>query len=833
MVKRFFDLIIALIGSFLLLLFFPFLYLIIRVVCGKPVFVTTKHTGRNGRLFRLYRFNDSLQNGQVKNNSKSSKKKPGSHMLKKSPLISIFSGWPQLWNVLKGDLSLIGPASECPEVTRHYNKTQSKVLTVRPGIIGSYYFREDVYEMNGNGNNHRSQNAYIKKIVPIKLKRELGYVLDSRIIKDILIVVKSLSARLRNKLQSSNDDEIRSRTILVAVDILLVFLSFFLAFLLRFDWNLTLHQYQTFLITLPLVLTLRILVFQGCGMYKSVWKYVGLHELLNIIRATSISSVLVVAALFLLSFSGLPRSVFVIDWVFCIAILGACRLGFRLWYEHVSSENHVKRNVLVMGAGDVGEMLIREMSRGSENGYNVVGIVDDNKGLHGMSVHEVRVLGGRENIPELVKMLRVDEVVIAIANITAKEMKSIVNWCKKASVRHRIVPAVTDLLNGKTRLMKSRRVEVADLFGREPLNLNLSSIKKIISDNTILVTGAGGSIGSELCRQVADNHPKSLILVDKNENYLQDIRTELQFCYNNLLIYSHLADITDKDKQKVLFAEYAPDIVFHAAAQKHVPLAEENPDEAVRTNIYGTRVVANLAAEYNATYFVLISTDKAVNPTSLMGATKRVAELYVQALDGKQKGTKYLTVRFGNVFNSNGSVVPTFMKQISRGGPITITHPDIERFFMSIDEAVQLILQSLTMSDTGRLFHLDMGKSIKIDTLAKELIFHMGYVPDKDIKVIYTGLRPGEKLYEELVNGNESLVKTPHPGIKTLKNNAHCSLSYLDKQIHGLMALLKDFAFEPLIVKINEIVPEYTPDNRSEKVPGYRVSEFARASSQG
>ncbi|MEE9170870.1 MAG: SDR family NAD(P)-dependent oxidoreductase [bacterium] len=810
MVKRSFDLILALIGAVPLLILFPVLFLLTRVIVGKPALISSTCVGRKGRLFYRHRFDDHRRSGSHPAGSRPNQQKQANHKAERSSFIALFAGWPQLLNVIKGDMSLVGPAPESPDVVKNYSEEESTVFDVRPGIIGTYYFREDIQEINRNGNGSLSRRAYVKKILPNKLQRELAYVLDHRTHKDLAIISKTIGSRINNRLRASLDGRIRNYNFLAAIDLFLVFASYFFAYHLRFDWHVTLDQYQTFLTSLPIVLSMRMFVFSHYDMYKSVWKYVGLHELLNIIRASTISSLLVLAIMFLLGVSGQPQSIFIIDWVFCIALIGASRLALRLWYEHMTDVNHFKKNILIMGAGDVGEMLVREMSKSPGNGCDIVGIIDDDESLQGKTVHKVPVLGGKERIPEFVKMLRVDEVVIAMANIDSSEMKSVIRHCKTANVRHRIVPAVNDLLNGKPRLMKSRRVEVADLFGREPLDLDLSGIKRVIQGKSVLVTGAGGSIGSELCRQIAENGPHLLILTDRNENYLQDIRTELQASHEDISLHCHLSDITEEPKQRTIFAKHTPDVVFHAAAQKHVPIAEENPDEAVRTNIYGSKIVANLAAEFAATHFVLISTDKAVNPCSFMGATKRVAELYIQALVSSGSKTKYITVRFGNVFNSNGSVVPTFMKQISRGGPITITHPDIERFFMSIDEAVQLILQSLTLNKSGRIFHLDMGKSIKIDTLAKELIFYMGYVPQKDIQVKYTGLRPGEKLYEELINGHESLVDTNHPRIKALKSKTLHSVTCLDKRISHLMVLAQRFRSSELREKIAEIVPEYT-----------------------
>jgi FlaA1/EpsC-like NDP-sugar epimerase len=701
---------------------------------------------------------------------------------------------------------------EKPEFTKQYNDGQKAVLSVRPGIIGAYYFFENMFELSQAGVDLNLKQKYIEHVLPQKLKRELQYVEDRRIVRDLVIVLKSIRSRLKKVYLSDIKNEIQSYNLFVSLDLILIFFSYFLSYHLRFDWSLSSKDYQTFLISLPIIMAIRVFMFDRHGMYKSIWKYVSVRDLLKIIRATTIGTILIVASLYLLGLTGVPRSVLLIDLVFCIFFIGGFRLIIRVFRENVSFEDKSGKNVLIIGAGDVGEMLLRELDRNPENKYNVVGFVDDNKEKHGLTVHGVRILGGRENIPGLVGLFRVDEVLIAISSIAANEIKSIIKYCRAANVRHRIVPAVNDLLNGGVRLSRSRNIEISDIFGRKPVKLNISAIKNALEGKRIMLTGAGGSIGSELCRQIAEYGPSSLVLVDKNENYLEEIRSELRHSYDGMKIHACLSDITHKEKQRALFSKYIPEIIFHAAAQKHVPLSQENPDEAIWANVYGTKVVADLAAEYLATHFVLISTDKAVNPTSIMGVTKRIAELYVQALD-TEKGTKFFSVRFGNVFNSNGSVVPSFVKQIERGGPIMVMHPDIERYFMSIDEAVQLILQSITMSENGQIFLLDMGKSIKIVDLAEELVYYMGAKPHEDIEIKYIGLRPGEKMYEELINPHESATATPHSNIRALETNVLYTIDRLERHISELLVIANKLEYDDLVKKLKEIVPEYVPSS--------------------
>jgi FlaA1/EpsC-like NDP-sugar epimerase len=524
---------------------------------------------------------------------------------------------------------------------------------------------------------------------------------------------------------------------------------------------------------------------------------------------------LIIATLYVIGIVEHSRSIFFIDWLLCITLIGASRLSLRLLSENSKPEHKFRKNILIIGAGDVGDMALRMLEFDSQDNYHVVGFIDDDYAIQCKTIHGLKVLGSYEDLPELVSIFRVDEVLIAVPKISSEEMKIILKYCKESNVRHRIVPAVNDLLSGSVHLAKFRKVEIADLFGREQVKLNLTAISTLIKGKQVLVTGAGGSIGSELCRHISELQPKCLILVDKNENYLHEIRCELESQFESLSYHCSLCSITNCNKLKMVFFKYRPEIVFHAAANKHVPLSDENPEEAVWNNVFGTKVLANTANEFDVQQFVMISTDKAVNPTSVMGATKRIAERYIQALSQESK-TKYVTVRFGNVLNSNGSVIPIFRKQIEKGGPITITHPDMERFFMSISEAVQLILQTVTIGKTGEIFILEMGKSIRIMDMAIDLISQAGFKPFEDIPIKIIGLRPGEKKYEELVGRDERWVPTSHANIKILKSNHKESFMQIERKLEGLINLKTLDDRECLINKLQELVPEYSPGNNQD-----------------
>jgi len=734
-------------------------------------------------------------------------------MMQKFNRILHFTGidsWPLLFNVLKGDLSLIGPKPEKPEVVKAYTESQRQVLSVRPGIWGPQRNFDEDLKNGDNIDPSNGQEYYRNHVIPERLKEELYYVHSKGLGKDIRVLADLLKQSIHNLIHEQLMKEAKSRNLFFPIDLLFVIFAYLLAYLLRFDWNVPSDQYLILFKSLPIVIICRMGLFYYFGFYKNLWKYLGVRDLLTIIYACTVSSILIITAIFLIGIYSHSRSIFLIDWITCIFFIGGSRLVIRLFNENVSLGNKIRKNVLIIDAGDVGEMLLRMLGVNGKNKYTVVGFIDDNNHKHGMTIHGVKVLGSCEDIPELVPLFRIDEVLIATVQLSSEEMRRILRYCKQAEVRHRIVPAVNDVLSGSVRLSKFRKVDISDLFGRQPVELDLSAIQNFLCGKRVLITGAGGSIGSELCRQIVEYGPDCLIMVDKNENYLHEIRCELDAQVASLRVYCSLSNITNERTQSKIFRTYKPEIVFHAAAHKHVPLSEENPEEAIWNNIVGTKVMASLARKFGVTDFVMVSTDKAVNPTSIMGVTKRCAELVVQAYSQKSN-TKYVTVRFGNVLNSNGSVIPIFLKQIERGGPVTVTHPEVERYFMSISEAVQLILQAVTMGKKGEILFLDMGKSIRIVDLANDLIKDAGMKPGEDIQLKFTGLRPGEKLFEELVGRDEESIPTSHSSIKTLKSNHVMDLASITQHIEDLTVSGHKISHEKLIKKLQKIVPEYTP----------------------
>jgi len=506
-------------------------------------------------------------------------------------------------------------------------------------------------------------------------------------------------------------------------------------------------------------------------------------------------------------------SILLLDIVTTIMLLGGLRMVIRLYHEEYFTESRggLKR-FLIIGAGDAGEALLREIVRMKVEQYDVVGFVDDDEAKQGMSIHSISVLGPLAQLPEICQKQKIDEIAIAMPSATHKELRHVVQVCQGTKIRFRTVPSITDIASGRYRVSQIRDVDIDDLLGREVVQLDLDLIEKFLKDKVILVTGAGGSIGSEMCRQVCNFEPKLLLLVEQAENPLFFIERELNTRFSDVPAESLVCNITDKVRLEQIFAKYHPQVVIHAAAHKHVPLMETNPGEAIRNNVVGTKNIADVADAYGTDDFVMISTDKAVNPTSIMGSSKRVAEIYIQDLNNTSK-THFVTVRFGNVLGSDGSVVPIFNKQIAAGGPVTVTHPEMKRYFMTIPEASQLVLQAATMGQGGEIFVLDMGEPVKIVDLAKELITLSGFRPGEDIEIVFTGTRPGEKLFEELSIKGEDMLPTKHPKIAAWKNIPK-DRQTLRAEIAKLIDIAQIQDYDKIVESIKQLVPEYIGDEK-------------------
>jgi len=612
-------------------------------------------------------------------------------------------------------------------------------------------------------------------------------------------------------------------TILV-IDVALVCVSYLLAYVIRFEGDIPPEQMQLLLLTLPWIVPLKIAVFSWVGLYRGMWRYTSIADLINIITSTVINTGVIALSLVLVRrFEGFSRSVLVLDALLTLVLVGGIRLLIRVYiqrtipasffssaYSPFFNPGHEKRKrLLIVGAGDAAEKMLREILDNPRVKYRPVGFLDDNPRKQGQAIHGVPVLGAIDDIEEI--PIPFDEILIAIPSARGDMMRRIVELCDRTGKRYCTIPKIGELIEGRISVNAIREVRLEDLVGRQEVRLDTESISCCLCGKRILVTGAGGSIGSELVRQISRFQPQVVGLLDFSELNLFQIEQEFQRRLRSLSTESFLTDIRDRGALKAVLERFRPHIVFHAAAYKHVPMQENHPREAVLNNVLGTRNLVDLALEMEVERFVLVSTDKAVRPTNVMGATKRVAELFVESMHERQV-TRFVAVRFGNVFSSSGSVIPIFQEQIVQGGPVTVTHPEVTRYFMSIPEAAQLILQAGAMGEGGEIFILDMGEPIRIFDMARDLIRLHGLEPGKDILIEFTGLRPGEKLYEELITSGEGIVSTCHEKIMVLRGEKQDAAGLL-AQIESLLAIARQGNREAIKKKLQEIVPEYQPQS--------------------
>ena len=568
----------------------------------------------------------------------------------------------------------------------------------------------------------------------------------------------------------------------------LVSFAYLLAFLLRFDFHLSADQWDRFLHTLPFLLLIRMAVFAWFHLYEGLWHYVSMRDILMILKAVTLSSLIFLAGVLVFFGHGYPRSVFLLDWILCLALVGGVRLTIRALRETTSRYGQVKgKRAIIVGAGDAGEMLIREIERSRMLSYDVVGFVDDDLRKQGRQIHGIKVVGTVDQIPVLSRSWQAQEVLIAVPSATGEQRRRIIERCRESGMSFKTVPPINDLLQGMSRIGQLQEVRPEDLLGRVAVHLDIPRLKDELEGKRILITGAGGSIGFELCRQVATFEPELLILFDQAESSLYFADLELRRRYRHLQVMPVVGDIQSGGKVEEVMRAYVPDLVYHAAAYKHVPLMEGHPLEAIENNIFGTRNVALAARQMGVKKFVFISTDKAVSPVGIMGMTKRVAECLVLGLDGDP--TIFVGVRFGNVLGSDGSVLPVFQWQIATGEPVTLTDTEVSRYFMLRSEAAQLVLQAGAMGKGGEVFFLDMGEPIRVLDLAENLIRASGMEPGKDIPIELIGLRPGERLHEELVKDQCDLISTNHEKIFVVKDH-HFDLLRFGEDLDGLQTLV-------------------------------------------
>ena len=809
MLKRTLDIFGSL---FFLIILSPIFFItafLVRLDSAGPVFFSQKRAGKDGKIFKIHKFRTMVENAELLGPCITAKNDPRitqiGHLLRWLKIDEL----PQFWNVLKGEMSLVGPRPEVPEMTAKYTEEERRVLSVLPGIIGPTQIsnRDEAEKLPESG----VEDFYAERLLPEKIRGDLLYVRNKDPFKDLKILFGGGLAFLLGSIKVSYILESRRRFVFLLVDMAISAASYTAAVLLRFEGKLGPSEFESLKALLPLILFLRAPCFIYFGLYQSLWQYLGTQDLIAIAKAASVGSLCLPFIPFFLGVSFHPRSVLVIDWFLLIMMLGASRIVFKLTAERLRSPKlDNRKNVLLVGTGDAAEMLVREFIKQPGLGLRPVGFLDSDPMKHSIRIHGVKVMGSVRQLAQITRVRKVDQIIIAKPDASSEEIKEILAACRKLKIPCRIAPAAASVFSPAVLPLKLRAVEVSDLLGRRVAPPDLEGIQHFIREKRVLITGAGGSIGSQLARTVFENHPRELILLDNSESNLYDIETDLRGKPSQTEVFSYLRSIAEAEGMRKVFERHKPQLVCHAAAYKHVPLMEIHYGAGILNNVLGTQITADLAAAFEAECFVMISTDKAINPRSIMGATKRIAELYIRSL--KNSKTRFLSVRFGNVFESRGSVVPLFKKQIEQGGPVTITDPEMTRYFMDISEAVFLVLQAAILGRDSEIFVLDMGEPVRILDLAQNLIHLAGLKPG-EIPIKFVGLRPGEKLEEELELDAEKAVATPHRKIKIWKSPETVN-GRITSQIEALIALVREGAGrEAVTAKLKEIVPEYSPFN--------------------
>lgn len=607
------------------------------------------------------------------------------------------------------------------------------------------------------------------------------------------------------------------RIIVILIYVSQTVLASYLAFLLRFDAAVPSQHLRQFFSYLPYLALIRLVFYLQGGLYKDLWRYSSISDLIELIKSITLGSIIFFFAVrYLFGETGYPRSIYILDWLILTMIAGGSRLFIRVFREYMQHEYSGKR-VLIIGAGDAAEMIVRDMKNNPRYNYEPIGFIDDDPAKKGRSIHGLPIFGSRDMMSDVVRRLAPEEILISISTLGPKGLREIYEYCKPFNLPIKTLPG------GKVLVSQIKPISLEDLLQRDPVSTDIGSVRQYIAGKRVLVTGAGGSIGSELCRQILGYGPSKLVLFDRYENGLFAIDNELQKTLASAQtgnpsssVVTVVGDMRDRKTLEYLFLTHSPQIVFHAAAHKHVPLMEINPLEAVKNNIFGTRNLVEASSLHNAESFVMISTDKAVNPTSIMGATKRVTEFLAISMN-QTSATKFTTVRFGNVLGSNGSVVPLFKEQVKKGGPLTVTHPDIRRYFMLIPEAVQLVLIAAAAGTGGQIFVLDMGEQIRIVDLAENIIRLSGFVPNEEIRIEFTGLRPGEKLYEELFDESETVSSGSHDKLMIAVPRSHPDAGDLQRYLEELYSIVARNAVDEILPLLKKIIPNLQSASSSDR----------------
>lgn len=720
-----------------------------------PVFLIERIIGRRFRPFKILRFRtEGTRLGRFVRRTK-------------------FDKLPQLLNVIRGDMGIIGPWPVIEKYAIKFREDFDEIFKLRPGII-------DVTALNYSDemilkDKKDPEDYYVHILLPEKIKLAKDYVKKASVMYDMELVFLAYFKQVFLRVQYYINRIIKvvtpvRRPIVIGIQILAVIICSYAAFFIRFDGDIPSYEYALFFKYLPLLIVIRAIFLFMFSLDTGLWRYVSTKDLISIVSATTFGSVMFyITAVGSFEATAYPRSIFVIDWLLNIILLSGLRLVRRFNEVKVESKNVSNVRVIIIGAGDATDMLLRDIEHNPIYSFKVVGLIDDVPAKKGNKIRNIPVLGTRKDLPSIVKSTKPDEFLIAIPSASHTHIREITQDLRQFGLPIKTIPSLWGILNGSAALNQIQLIEPEDVLFRAPVNFRDVDLKTFVSGRRVMITGAGGSIGSELSRQIASLGPESLVLFEKHEESLFKINMELGSAKSVSGLYPIIGDVTDELRVSEIMEQFRPQVIFHAAAYKHVPLMENSPFEAFKTNVIGSKIMAEKAMEYDAERFIIISTDKAVNPVNVMGMTKKIAEEVVRSFSLQNNGfsnyTKYMIVRFGNVLDSSGSVVPIFREQIKRGGPVTVTHPDMTRYFMTIPEAVNLVLQAAEMGNGGEVLVLDMGEPVKILDLAKKMISIYGYKPGIDIGIDFTGLRPGEKLHEDLFNTYERVEKTSNSRI--------------------------------------------------------------------
>lgn len=827
MIKRAFDVCAAGVGLLVISPVLVIIAVLIKLDSPGPVFFSQVRVGKGFRPFRIHKFRTMVdQSPDVRvplTVGQDTAITRVGRVLRRFKLDEL----PQLANVLVGDMSVVGPRPEVPRYVEHLRSDFAKVLAVRPGLTDLASLKY-INEATLLGLSSNPEQEYLTSVLPEKLRlaklyiRHMSFQLDLALIVQTLLRLLGLPAVVcklpelkstQRTAAASPWDIVSSlvltwrRPLIIVLDLSLIMLANYLAFALRFDGEIPGEQLALFWQTAPWLVVIRGIAFGLFGLNEGLWRYISVWDLNRIVSGV-IGSALVFYAFisWVMGFADYPRSVFIIDAIVLVGFLVGVRLPSRVLNEAAIFRKN--KRVLVVGAGDPGERVVREMKTRSEFHCTPIGLVGEHVGLLNQRIHGVKVLGTLGDLPKLVEELKPEMVVVAVPNPTPVFLRDLIAKLEPYEVSLKTLPGQDELMVDRSTVSQIRNISIPDLLPRGQVNLVTDAMRQMVKGKGVMITGAGGSIGSELARQVSLLEPRVLLLYERHENSLYHIHKELEDSGFAFPIIPVIGDVTDAQRLCMALEQNRPQILFHAAAHKHVPLVELNPVEAVKNNCLGTRITAESASLYGVEQFVHISTDKAVNPSSVMGATKRVAELIIQNI-ARTSQTRFILVRFGNVLGSSGSVVLRFQEQIRSGGPVTVTHPEICRFFMLIPEAVQLVLQAATIGEQGQIYILDMGEQVKVLDLARNLIRLCGFVPDRDIPIRFVGLRPGEKLYEELVGEGEVAVCSPSEKILKVCTTRLLNFEEFRRKLSALEAESFRGEAHAVLERLKEIVPMF------------------------